>query len=73
MLTPPWSDSPYYGQAGWFILFAKEKIPDVIVRYQKEVIRVLGVLEKVLSQQRWLVGDKFSAADLSFITYVLFH
>ena len=64
------SFSPYYGQAGWFILFSPEKIPSVIERYQKEIIRVLGVLESVLSKQQWLVGGKCSVADLSFITYV---
>ncbi|TFK94563.1 glutathione S-transferase [Polyporus arcularius HHB13444] len=60
---------PYYGQASWFMLFASEKIPSAIVRYQKEIIRILGVLESVLSKQRWLVGEKFSAADVSFITW----
>ena len=63
------SHSPYFGQVGWFLFFASEKIPSVIERYQKEIIRVLGVLESVLSQKQWLVGDKCSVADLSFITY----
>ncbi|RPD78279.1 glutathione S-transferase [Lentinus tigrinus ALCF2SS1-7] len=40
-----------------------------IIRYQKEIIRVLGVLESVLSQHRWLVGEKYSAADVSFIKW----
>ena len=62
---------PYYGQASWFLLFTPEKIPSAIVRYQKEIIRVLGVLESVLAKHRWLVGEKYSAADVSFITYVL--
>ena len=62
--------SPYFGQAGWFILFAKEKIPTAIERYQKEILRVLGVLESVLSKRRWLVGDKCTVADLSFIQCV---
>ena len=42
-------------------------------RYQKEVLRVLGVLDSVLSKKQWLVGDKCSVADLSFITYVLLY
>ena len=63
--------SPYYGQAGWYMLFATEKIPSALERYQKEVLRVLGVLDSVLSKKQWLVGDKCSVADLSFITYVL--
>ena len=46
-----------------------EKIPSAIERYQKEVIRVLGVLESVLSKQEWLVGGKCTIADLSFIPW----
>ena len=61
---------PYYGQAAWFSMYHAEKIPSAIERYQKEIIRVLGVLESVLSKQEYLVGNKLTIADLSFITYV---
>ncbi|PSS08900.1 hypothetical protein PHLCEN_2v3390 [Hermanssonia centrifuga] len=44
-----------------------EKLPSAIERYQKEIIRVLGVLEGVLSKTEWLVGNKCTVADLSFI------
>ncbi len=47
-----------------------ENLPSVIERYQKEILRVLGVLENVLSKQEWLVGGKCTVADLSFIVYV---
>ncbi len=60
---------PYYGQAAWFIYFHAEKIPSAIERYTNEILRVLGVLESVLSKQEWLVGGKLTIADLSFITY----
>ncbi|PIL28384.1 hypothetical protein GSI_09535 [Ganoderma sinense ZZ0214-1] len=76
---------PYFGQAGWFLFFASEKLPSAIERYQKEVIRVLGVLEKALSSVPssasapapasahggvpYLVGGKASVADLSFILW----
>ncbi|KAI1792061.1 glutathione S-transferase C-terminal-like protein [Ganoderma leucocontextum] len=60
---------PYFGQAGWFRFLASEKIPSAIERYQNETLRVLGVLEKVLSARPYLVGDKASVADLSFITW----
>ena len=49
--------------------YHQEKILSAIERYQKETIRVLGVLESVLSKQDWLVGGKCTIADLSFITY----
>lgn len=61
------SVSPYFGQAVWFSKFHPEKIPSAVERYQKEIIRVFGVLESVLSKQEWLVGGKMTIADISFI------
>ncbi|TNY23151.1 glutathione S-transferase [Rhodotorula diobovata] len=60
---------PYFGQAAHFKMFAPEKIPYGIERYTKEVERVAGVLESVLSKQEWLVSNKLTIADLSFITW----
>jgi glutathione S-transferase len=50
-------------------MFAPEKIPYGIERYAKEVQRVLGVLEIILSKQEYLVGGKLTIADLSYITW----
>ena len=63
---------PYFGQVGWYTRVAPVKIPGAIERYQKEILRVLGVLDGVLAKTEWLVGDKCSAADLSFLTYVTY-
>lgn len=60
--------SPYYGQASWFLVYHPEKVPSAIERYSKEIVRVLGVLEGVLSKQEWLVGGKCTIADIAFIT-----
>lgn len=74
---------PYYGQAAWFKRFHSEQVPSAIERYNKEVNRVSGVLDKYLAQQKeehggsaaagsdgpWLVGNKFSYADIAFITW----
>ncbi|KAI0336813.1 glutathione S-transferase C-terminal-like protein [Cubamyces sp. BRFM 1775] len=60
---------PYFGQAVWFMRYHPEKIPSAIERYQKEILRVFGVLESVLSKQEWLVGGKLTIADLSFIPW----
>ncbi|KAH9852464.1 glutathione S-transferase C-terminal-like protein [Lenzites betulinus] len=60
---------PYFGQAVWFMIYHPEKIPSAVERYQKEIIRVFGVLEGVLSKQEWLVGGKVTIADLSFISW----
>ncbi|EPT00877.1 glutathione S-transferase C-terminal-like protein [Fomitopsis schrenkii] len=60
---------PYYGQASWFLVYHPEKVPSAIERYSKEIVRVLGVLESVLSKQEWLVGGKCTIADISFIPW----
>ncbi|KAL2365327.1 hypothetical protein RJZ56_001707 [Blastomyces dermatitidis] len=60
---------PYYGQAGWFTVLHHEKIPSVIERYQNQVRRVLEVLNGVLEGKQWLVGDKCTYADLSFMPW----
>ncbi|KAI0336819.1 glutathione S-transferase C-terminal-like protein [Cubamyces sp. BRFM 1775] len=60
---------PYFGQAVWFMRGHREKLPSAIQRYQKETIRVIGVLESVLSNQEWLVGGKMTIADLSFVPW----
>ena len=51
-------------------MYHPEKVPSAIERYSKEIVRVLGVLESVLSKQEWLVGGKCTIADISFIPYV---
>jgi len=64
---------PYYGQYGWYRLFAPEVIPSALERYAKEVNRVTAVLEGHLSKQKegeeWLVGGKCSYADIAFISW----
>ncbi len=50
--------------------FHPEKFPSAVERYQKEILRVVGVLNDVLSKQGWLVGDKCTVADLCLIPYV---
>ena len=52
------------------MIYSEEKIPSAIERYQREITRIFGVLESVLSTRRWLVGSKCSVADLSFVTFV---
>ncbi|GAB7339910.1 hypothetical protein MBLNU457_6436t1 [Dothideomycetes sp. NU457] len=76
-LTQQWlafqisGQAPYFGQATWFLRFHLEKIPSAIDRYVKEILRVLGVIELGLERNGtgWLVGDKLTYADLSFLTW----
>ena len=67
---------PYFGQAYWFKNLHSEKIPSAIERYVNEVFRVTSVLDGELAKQKtngedgpWLVGNKFSYADLSFLSW----
>jgi glutathione S-transferase len=62
---------PYFGQATWFARFHSEKLPSAVDRYVNEIFRVTGVLDKALegNENGWLVGDKLTYADLSFITW----
>ena len=61
--------SPYFGQFAWFQNFHAEKLPSAIERYNNEIKRVFGVLDGVLSKQKYLVGDRVTIADLSFILW----
>ncbi|KAI0201101.1 glutathione S-transferase [Astrocystis sublimbata] len=60
---------PYFGQCTWFTYLHPEKVPSAISRYADEIKRVLGVLDGVLAQQPWLVGDKMTFADLAFVPW----
>jgi glutathione S-transferase len=60
---------PYYGQAAWFTNFHPEKIPSAIERYRKEMVRVVGVIDRGLEGKEYLVGNKCTYADLSFLTW----
>ncbi|KZT58758.1 glutathione S-transferase [Calocera cornea HHB12733] len=59
----------YFGQYFWFTFFHPEKVPSAVARYGKETERILDVLNDVLSKQEWLVGNKVTIADISFITW----
>lgn len=68
---------PYYGQAVFFKKF--QPVPEAHERFVKELHRVTSVLEGWLAEKKkeakagsdgpWLVGDKYSYADLSFIPW----
>ena len=60
---------PYFGQAAWFKMFHPENVPSAVDRYVNEIKRVTGVLNRALEGQAWLVGGKFSFADLSFVMW----
>jgi glutathione S-transferase len=57
---------PMQGQANVFFRYAPEKIPYAIERYQRETLRLYGILNKQLEPRAYLVDD-VSIAD--FATY----
>lgn len=61
--------APYFGQGTWFARFHSERIQSAIDRYVNEIERVVGVLDKALTGREWLVGDKCTYADISFVTW----
>ncbi|KAI1265505.1 glutathione S-transferase [Xylariaceae sp. FL1019] len=70
-----------FGQKMWFTRFhVEEDLTSLIERYKTEVGRICGVINGVLSAQRqdlaelqdepvWLVGNKVTYADLSFVLW----
>ena len=63
---------PMMGQANVFFRYAEEKIPFAIDRYQREVRRLLEVLNGRLSDNEYLAGD-YSIADIANYSWVHSH
>ncbi len=62
---------PYFGQAVWFSKYHPEPLPSAVARYVAEVRRVTGVVEKALEGKTYLVGNRYSYADLAFLPWFL--
>jgi glutathione S-transferase len=60
---------PMMGQANVFYRYAPEKIPYAIERYQREVRRLLEVLDTRLADHEFLAGD-YSIADIANWSWV---
>jgi GSH-dependent disulfide-bond oxidoreductase len=61
---------PTAGQNHHFSQYAPEKIPYAIDRYVKETNRLYGVLDKRLSQQRFIAGN-YSIADMAAYPWIV--
>ncbi len=61
---------PMFGQANHFANYAPEKIPYAIDRYRNEAIRLLRVLQKRLSEAKYLAGNDYSIADIATFPWV---
>ncbi|KAL2353066.1 glutathione S-transferase [Cryomyces antarcticus] len=61
---------PMQGQMNHFYRMAKEVIPYAIQRFVGEVERLYGVLDKQLEGRDWIVGDKYSIADIANFSWI---
>ena len=59
---------PMMGQANVFFRYAPEKLPWAIERYQRESLRLLGVLDARLADHEFLAGD-YSIADIANVCW----
>jgi GST-like protein len=59
---------PMAGQFGYFRNYAPEKIEAAIERYGNEYDRLLGVMERQLTDQDYLAGD-YSIADMASLPW----
>ena len=55
---------PMMGQLWYFKVFAPEKIPLAIERYEREAVRLFGVLNERLHDRDYLLGD-YGIADIA--------
>ena len=63
------SVGPMFGQYNHFNRYAPEKFPYAIERYQKETLRLYGVLDRQLTQGEYICGD-YSIADIATFPWV---
>ncbi len=60
---------PMMGQANVFLRYFPEKIPAAIERYQREVTRLFGVLDRQLASHEYIAGE-YSIADMALWPWV---
>ena len=56
---------PMLGQLGFFAVRSTDKAPLAIERFTEEAGRLLGVLDRRLSETRYLAGDDYTIADIA--------
>lgn len=64
---------PMLGQNHHFSLYAPEKVPYAIKRYQEETKRLYGVLNTQLEKNRYLAGEHYSIADIATYPWAVSH
>lgn len=62
---------PTAGQAGYFRVFAPERVPAAMERYTRELARLYGVLDRRLTGREWIAGDGYSIADIACYPWIV--
>ena len=63
---------PYFGQAAWFYQFHPEPVQSAKERYANEVKRVVAVLDGILASKKYIVGERLTYVDLSYVMWNTF-
>ncbi len=61
---------PIFGQLGFFHVRAAEKNQMAIQRFYEESVRLLNVMEKHLSQNKYLAGNEYTIADMATFPWI---
>ncbi|MRW89473.1 glutathione S-transferase family protein [Duganella sp. FT80W] len=62
---------PMLGQAGFFAVRSEQKAPLAIEHFLNETDRLLGVMDKQLSQHTYIAGADYSIADIACYPWVM--
>jgi glutathione S-transferase len=61
---------PMFGQSGYFLKLAPEKVPAAIDRFHAEARRNMRVLDGRLAEAEWLAGPEISIADMATFGWI---
>ena len=61
---------PMFGQSGYFLKLAPEKVPAAIERFHVEAKRSMRVLDGRLAEAEWLAGSDYSIADTATFGWI---
>lgn len=64
---------PMLGQNGHFKLYAQEKIPYAIERYENEARRLYGVLDRQVAKTGAYVAGEYSITDMACFPWIMTH
>ena len=66
------NQGPIQSQLFYFQRYAQEKIPLAIERYEKESLRIYGVLDQQIADKEFICGE-YSIVDMAVYPWVALH